>query len=674
MQQQIRKTVTLAVAAGLAAGVAHAETPINFFEFTEWVYPEVGGASFPTAVWEISPDGRIASEMVNCSPSIFYGGPDIHNTRISGRLVGGGDDDLFGIVLGYTANDNLNPEADYLIIDWKRITQSFTWQDPPASAGSFHDVTPGTDSFAGLRLMRVRGTPTADELWGGVDLPENDVPPFAPGGVTEIARGKNMGFIGNPGDGLDFVIDYTPTNIKVWVNGQLEFDVNGDFPNGKMGLWEVAQDHPSGPNRYEFFSVGPIPADAPDYPYVAASARVDVAVKSVDGSDSEEDSIWTVLSTGTGAAEMVNVSPPNRADVSFAIGGLPVHRGFGVMPVSVRGNRTGGNVVVAETVNLGQFGGYIVGHTGVNTARALTGAEANIDISVAFFPYLGGPWIAGNINADGFTEGVTPGTTLFSTVVPTPDPNDGDGLYNLFVDGANSNTGGLLITTGGNNADRIVSSVAMPDGTWRVGVRRSGNTQFGGPQTFIRNRWNFVYLPINTPDLVGARVTGFDASGAAETDLSAGSYTLTRESEGLYRLNIPGVSPDQGVILMEANARIQLDNFPPFFGPADAPLNHWLSYDEDGNDFIIQQLEMADVLDRTDGPFTFVFVPHEGLGSGTGPTCPPDLNGDGVVDADDFFLFLSLFAAGDSRADFNNDGVIDADDFFAFLSAFAAGC
>ncbi|MCC5786398.1 MAG: hypothetical protein JJU33_06845 [Phycisphaerales bacterium] len=58
---------------------------------------------------------------------------------------------------------------------------------------------------------------------------------------------------------------------------------------------------------------------------------------------------------------------------------------------------------------------------------------------------------------------------------------------------------------------------------------------------------------------------------------------------------------------------------------------------------------------------------------GTTP-CAPDLNGDGVVDADDFFLFLQLFAAGDPRADFNNDGVIDADDFFAFLNAFAAGC
>ncbi|TVS01096.1 MAG: hypothetical protein EA423_10480 [Phycisphaerales bacterium] len=54
--------------------------------------------------------------------------------------------------------------------------------------------------------------------------------------------------------------------------------------------------------------------------------------------------------------------------------------------------------------------------------------------------------------------------------------------------------------------------------------------------------------------------------------------------------------------------------------------------------------------------------------------CPADLNGDGVVDADDFFLYLSLFADGDPLADINGDGVIDADDFFAYLTLFAAGC
>lgn len=68
------------------------------------------------------------------------------------------------------------------------------------------------------------------------------------------------------------------------------------------------------------------------------------------------------------------------------------------------------------------------------------------------------------------------------------------------------------------------------------------------------------------------------------------------------------------------------------------------------------------------------------------PSSPSYLVPDGVVDAEDFFAFLGLFAAGDARADISGssapasqsylvpDGVIDAEDFFTFLSLFAAGC
>ncbi len=49
---------------------------------------------------------------------------------------------------------------------------------------------------------------------------------------------------------------------------------------------------------------------------------------------------------------------------------------------------------------------------------------------------------------------------------------------------------------------------------------------------------------------------------------------------------------------------------------------------------------------------------------------PADLQGDGDVDADDFFTYLDFFAAGDARADIQGDGDIDADDFFAFLDLF----
>ncbi|MCB9845092.1 MAG: hypothetical protein H6811_03780 [Phycisphaeraceae bacterium] len=59
---------------------------------------------------------------------------------------------------------------------------------------------------------------------------------------------------------------------------------------------------------------------------------------------------------------------------------------------------------------------------------------------------------------------------------------------------------------------------------------------------------------------------------------------------------------------------------------------------------------------------------------------------DGVVDANDFFFYLDLFAAGDLRADYttssdpNNpfygvpDGVVDSNDFFYFLDRFVEGC
>lgn len=54
--------------------------------------------------------------------------------------------------------------------------------------------------------------------------------------------------------------------------------------------------------------------------------------------------------------------------------------------------------------------------------------------------------------------------------------------------------------------------------------------------------------------------------------------------------------------------------------------------------------------------------------------CPADITGNGVVDADDFFAYLDLFAAGDPRADLDGNGVIDSADFFLYLDFFVLGC
>ncbi len=66
--------------------------------------------------------------------------------------------------------------------------------------------------------------------------------------------------------------------------------------------------------------------------------------------------------------------------------------------------------------------------------------------------------------------------------------------------------------------------------------------------------------------------------------------------------------------------------------------------------------------------------------------CAADLDGDGGTDADDFFAYLDLFAAGDPAADLTGssdptsraygvpNGTIDADDFFVYLDFFVEGC
>lgn len=53
--------------------------------------------------------------------------------------------------------------------------------------------------------------------------------------------------------------------------------------------------------------------------------------------------------------------------------------------------------------------------------------------------------------------------------------------------------------------------------------------------------------------------------------------------------------------------------------------------------------------------------------------CMEDLNGDGLVDADDLGLLLSAFGASDA-GDLNSDGVTDADDLGLLLSAFGVSC
>ena len=78
----------------------------------------------------------------NASVSVLYGVENILDERIIGTMNPGGDNDVFGLVLGFNPGDTSNTSADFLLLDWKRTDQSFNFTD--TTGGPFHDLTGST--------------------------------------------------------------------------------------------------------------------------------------------------------------------------------------------------------------------------------------------------------------------------------------------------------------------------------------------------------------------------------------------------------------------------------------------------------------------------------------------------------------------------------------------------
>ncbi len=281
----------------------------------------------------------------------------------------------------------------------------------------------------------------------------------------------------------------------------------------------------------------------------------------------------------------------------------------------------------------------------------------------------------GSLSLPGGSPINAPGAITGREIVYTPAPGyagpDSFG-FSLSDNGGNASaTVSLLIGT----PQVVFEELLDTDPMWQV----SGEWQFGAPtgatsNPFAAHTGSFIY---------GYNLFGNYSNNMPATPLTAGPIDLTgvigAELEFASWLAIESSRWDA------ASLEVSGDGFNwttiwEYDGPTVQP-SQWsvVAYDisdiVDDKDSVYIRWNMG----PTDGSVVYGGwsiddIRIRGILTGVGPTCPPDLNGDGVVDADDFFLFLSLFASGDPRADFNNDGVIDADDFFAFLSAFAAGC
>lgn len=205
--------------------------PVDLNTWTAESYPPLSG--FLEAAWAVSTDGNSVLQSINGQPTVFYSDFEVLDTEVEGTIevITTGDDDFIGFVLGFQPGDTTNPAADYLLVDWKRVEQGYDF--PPC--------TPGSTALAGLAVSRVSGIPTADEFWGHTNFNISGCSDLD-NGLEELARGTNLGDTGWADNrAYKFAFEYGATSLKVYVDGNLEIDITGDFSNGRLAFYNFSQ-------------------------------------------------------------------------------------------------------------------------------------------------------------------------------------------------------------------------------------------------------------------------------------------------------------------------------------------------------------------------------------------------------------------------------------------------
>lgn len=191
--------------------------------------------------------------------------------------------------------------------------------------------------------------------------------------------------------------------------------------------------------------------------------------------------------------------------------------------------------------------------------RSPEGDEANMNAAFAFFPY--DTWIGGvatnSVNNEAITSvtgssGITLGTQF-------TDATTTEGEYKLnlspLVSAASSK--GILLVSAAKNEDNYALSKANSDGTFTIICHDNGNNGEEGENDPVA----FCYLPVSA---VGqSRLVALGrVNGNATTDVSGGSFTVTKGTTGRWYLNIPGHTHLTGTLIVspEGGGANNVDN------------------------------------------------------------------------------------------------------------------
>ncbi len=204
--------------------VLFAPALLNATDLNTW--EKEGGSSS----WNVLDGGRSVLQTINGDPTVFFDSTatSSQNMVLSGKIkvTTSDDNDAVGFVLGYKAGDILKNSAattDFFIVDWRQGTQD--------------------NGLAGIAISHVSNVSRwFPDFWSHT------------GGVTEIQRGKNLGFTGwQDAVEYSFNIHFTSSLITVEVEGVEELRITpadvtmigagGSFSDGSFGFYNFSQSH-----------------------------------------------------------------------------------------------------------------------------------------------------------------------------------------------------------------------------------------------------------------------------------------------------------------------------------------------------------------------------------------------------------------------------------------------
>ena len=238
----------------------------------------------------------------------------------------------------------------------------------------------------------------------------------------------------------------------------------------------------------------------------------------------------------------LNVSNPLAGVFELGIGGIPgtpLLQADGVLIANIVHGNSGIATMGGELTGDSASGSYALFTT------SFVGNDQNRDTSLAYFPFADG-WQGGHFASDGSTLAAS--LPVGSTMTPLGVAIGGARLYSLVIDGVDSRTDGMLFVVAQSHSTpsktNVINAAPMADGTWTITMREEAT-----PIT-PNDAFSVVYVPYDTPSLVGGLID--DTGSVLE---SRGSFAVTHEATGTYRITIPGVTTAADGVLLVSTAQ-----------------------------------------------------------------------------------------------------------------------